>query len=161
MNALDYFKDDPERRDVFIRTLILDIVHEEFFNFSLDNKELIKLVPSLGELLGDLNENIQNRIKKGLEDPTKDYYDNIRICSECGTPFDDGYMIGAGCEYYCSDECLHKHYTHEQFLALYAGLDENDPEEVKRAVEMSDEERNAEHEASGSECFWTQWEWRY
>ena len=161
MNALDYFKDDTERRDVFIRTLILDIVSEEFYKFELYNEDLLKLVPSVKEKLSTLEDAIENRIKQGLEDPTKDYYDNIRICSECGTPFDDGYMIGAGFEYYCSDECLHKHYTPEQYLALYAGLDESDPEEVKRAVEMSDEERNAEHEASGSECFWTQWEWRY
>lgn len=42
-----------------------------------------------------------------------------RICSECGKEMTKGYVIEGGCEYYCCDECLHKHYTDEEYLELY------------------------------------------
>jgi hypothetical protein len=31
----------------------------------------------------------------------------------------EGYVIES-CEWYCSDECLHKHVSPEEFLELYA-----------------------------------------
>lgn len=43
----------------------------------------------------------------------------IRHCDECGKEMWDGYCIGAGIEYYCSDECLHKHYTQEEWEEMY------------------------------------------
>lgn len=44
----------------------------------------------------------------------------MRICSECKEKMFEGYCIEAGLEYYCSDECLHKHYTEEEYLEMYA-----------------------------------------
>lgn len=32
---------------------------------------------------------------------------------------DSGYCIQDGLEYYCSDECLHKHYSEEDYLDMY------------------------------------------
>lgn len=43
----------------------------------------------------------------------------IRICSDCGKIMNAGYCINHGEEYYCSDECLHKHYTNEEFNEMY------------------------------------------
>ena len=43
----------------------------------------------------------------------------IRTCDECGREMVEGYCINGGEEYYCSDECLHKHYTQEEYLDLY------------------------------------------
>ena len=43
----------------------------------------------------------------------------MRICSECKEKMTEGYCIDAGLEYYCSDECLHKHYTKEEYLEMY------------------------------------------
>lgn len=40
-----------------------------------------------------------------------------RICHECGKPMNSGYCVANGEEYYCSDECLHKHYTEEEWAA--------------------------------------------
>lgn len=45
--------------------------------------------------------------------------ENKRICSECGKEMKDGYVIDGGMEYFCSDECLHKHYTDEEYLEMY------------------------------------------
>lgn len=43
-----------------------------------------------------------------------------RKCSHCGKPMSAGYVIDGGSEYFCSDECLHKHYTPEQYKEMYA-----------------------------------------
>lgn len=43
----------------------------------------------------------------------------MRICDECKNKMNSGYVIENGLEYYCSDECLHKHYTEEEYLELY------------------------------------------
>jgi len=43
-----------------------------------------------------------------------------RTCSECGKGMNEGYCIGAGWHYYCSDACLHKHYTPEEWEEMCA-----------------------------------------
>lgn len=43
-----------------------------------------------------------------------------RVCTECGKPMYHGYCIHDGLEYYCSDQCMDKHYTEEQYSELYA-----------------------------------------
>ena len=45
--------------------------------------------------------------------------DCIRICSDCGKIMNAGYCINNGEEYYCNDECLHKHYTNEEYINMY------------------------------------------
>lgn len=45
--------------------------------------------------------------------------EHIRVCSECGKPMYEGYCIEDGAEYYCSEECLHKHLTEEEYEKLY------------------------------------------
>ena len=44
--------------------------------------------------------------------------DCFRICEECGKTMIEGYLVN-GCDTYCSDECLHKHLTDEEFEELY------------------------------------------
>ena len=46
------------------------------------------------------------------------YLDCFRICDECGKPMIEGYVVD-GCDAYCSDGCLHKHLTDEEFKQLY------------------------------------------
>lgn len=43
----------------------------------------------------------------------------MRYCTECGKPMLSGYCIHDGLEYYCSDECLGKHYTDEEYMFMY------------------------------------------
>lgn len=47
------------------------------------------------------------------------YFINSRKCSGCGKEMNEGYCIDNGLEYYCSDECLHKHYTEEEYEEMY------------------------------------------
>lgn len=42
-----------------------------------------------------------------------------RTCSHCGKEMSEGFVIDNGMEYYCSEECLHQHYTHEEYMELY------------------------------------------
>lgn len=42
-----------------------------------------------------------------------------RICNECGNELKAGFVIEGGTEYYCSEKCLHKHYTEKEYLDLY------------------------------------------
>ena len=44
--------------------------------------------------------------------------DDIRRCSECGKEMHEGYLCESGCWYYCSDECLYKHYTPDEWKEL-------------------------------------------
>lgn len=43
----------------------------------------------------------------------------FRECSECGCLMIEGYCIENGLHYYCSDKCLEKNMTREEFLNLY------------------------------------------
>jgi hypothetical protein len=52
-------------------------------------------------------------------------------CDECGSGMNEGYCIFGGHYYYCSDECLHKHFTEEEWLDLYE---------------------------DGGDSYWTEWE---
>lgn len=38
-----------------------------------------------------------------------------RTCTCCGNYMQSGYIIGEGDEYFCSDECLHSHYSEEEY----------------------------------------------
>ena len=44
--------------------------------------------------------------------------DCFRICDECGKPMIVGYVVD-GRDTYCSDECLNKHLTNNEFSNLY------------------------------------------
>lgn len=45
--------------------------------------------------------------------------EHSRCCSECGKSMYEGFCIENGAEYYCSEECLHKHLTEEEYENLY------------------------------------------
>ena len=49
--------------------------------------------------------------------------DELRRCSECGKVMREGYLCENGCEYYCSDECLYKHYTPGEWEYLCRSMD--------------------------------------
>ena len=43
----------------------------------------------------------------------------MRICNNCKKRMQEGFVINSGCEYYCSDDCLHTKYTQEEYMELY------------------------------------------
>jgi hypothetical protein len=40
-------------------------------------------------------------------------------CSVCGADMEQGYCVDAGLAYYCTEECLRKDYTAEQWEEMY------------------------------------------
>lgn len=76
--------------------------------------------PSIRELVNDAEE-----IKRMLEELSNYLFNHVRICSECGKIMQEGYVIGGTLEYYCSDECLHKHYTEEEWKEMYTDDGDN------------------------------------
>jgi hypothetical protein len=84
------------------------------------------------------------------------YKKYARTCDECGAGMNEGYCIDSGCEYYCSDACLHKHYSPKEWEEAYADgdgdsywttwyedpdeymVDEDDPAPNKLSVELAD-----------------------
>ena len=61
----------------------------------------------------------------------EDKLDCFRMCNACGEPMLDGFLIGGGEAYFCSEEC--------------------------RRTVMSDEEYMEQYEELGSDTFWTTW----
>ena len=43
----------------------------------------------------------------------------MRVCSHCGKEMSSGYCIADGIEYYCSEKCLHEHYTEDEYFELH------------------------------------------
>jgi hypothetical protein len=84
------------------------------------------------------------------------YKKYARECDECGAGMNEGYLIDNGYKYYCSDVCLHKNMTPEEWDELYADgdgdscwttwdedldeymVDEDDPAPNKMSVELAD-----------------------
>jgi hypothetical protein len=71
--------------------------------------------------------------------------DEWHICSECGALMDEGFYNGRGhpVEYYCSEECLHKHYS------------ENEWTEMCR--EGLSDEQIEDGQTCGDFCYYTKW----
>ena len=64
----------------------------------------------------DLLNTLLKQVKEQIENYAEEK--DIRVCSECGRLMDMGYNIGDA-EYYCSDECLTKHMSYDEYLELY------------------------------------------
>jgi hypothetical protein len=83
------------------------------------------------------------------------YKKYARECDECGKGMNEGYCIDSVI-YYCSDACLHKHFTPEEWEEAYADgegdsywttwyedpdeymVDDDDPAPNKLSVELAD-----------------------
>ena len=48
-----------------------------------------------------------------------EYLDCLRICDECHRPMIEGFCIDDGREHYCSENCLHRQYSEEEYKAMY------------------------------------------
>lgn len=81
--------------------------------FITSDKELSKIFEKDVEAL--------NYAIKVLEEQEKKYEEDVyvRHCNECGKEMWEGFCIEGGLEYYCSEECLHKNLTEEEYEDLY------------------------------------------
>jgi hypothetical protein len=145
--------------DRFIRTMIMDIVTTEIELVIGNNKTLLNAIPKLEKDIGGIVHSVRANIKSALQDPLE-YQENfleIKFCTSCGKPMQSGYSLMD--EWFCSDECLHQKYTVNEWLAMYAGLDNTDPIECEKAGKMTQEELDEHSEMNDSTCYYTEWEW--
>lgn len=61
-------------------------------------------------------------------------------CDNCGAGMKEGYVIEGAGEAYCSDSCLHKNVTPEDFLDFYIGFKDDDDD------------------IGDIQIYWTEWE---
>ena len=45
--------------------------------------------------------------------------DYTRVCDICGKKMTEGYVIDDGAEYFCSDVCMRKRYSDEEYMKMY------------------------------------------
>jgi uncharacterized protein YciU (UPF0263 family) len=64
-----------------------------------------------------------------------------RKCDECGAGMNEGYLIDGASECYCSDHCLHKNVTPDEFAEFYIGNIDDDDDDIPDI-----------------QIFWTEWE---
>lgn len=105
-------KKDP--KDVLREEMLGHPNLAEFFQQVQNTKIEIQGEVILRMLVDDFidNGNIQEAIDElDLE--------HVRCCSECGKPMTEGYCIEDGAEYYCSEDCLHKNLSDEEYENLY------------------------------------------
>lgn len=55
----------------------------------------------------------------GVRDILDILQDTLGQCSECGNIMNEGYVIESSEDLYCSDKCLEKNMTREEFLKLH------------------------------------------
>jgi hypothetical protein len=61
-----------------------------------------------------------------------------RKCDKCNKGMNEGYVL-VGCEYYCSDECLHKEVTEQEYKELYENDNAYYTEWSEEDIEEDDE----------------------
>lgn len=72
--------------------------------------------PELWEKFG---EGILSHVKDvDFWDSLSEHLDCLRGCNECRKPMIVGYVVN-GCDTYCSDECMHKRLSGQEYKELY------------------------------------------
>lgn len=81
-----------------------------------------------GKVLAPTDEQIQDTCDNWqiVFNPDGEIQGEYRVCSICGEKFVEGYYAGeTNGKYYCSDECLHKDFTDDEWRDLYTEDGEN------------------------------------
>lgn len=87
-------------------------VNEEGNHKRIEDK--LQALKQTKALLNQMTKEYQDLYEEGESD------ESYRICSDCKEIMTEGFCIEGGLDYYCSETCLHKHMTHEQYMELYA-----------------------------------------
>jgi hypothetical protein len=144
----------------FIRTMLSETIKNHVRRFLDGHRAEVPVESKLySGLLWDMDVSLNEDIKKLFDDPRSMDWDEIRFCSECGEPMEEGYLLYGGDSYYCSDDCLFKNHTKDEWRAMYAGYDYTDPEDLELVRGMTDEEVSAEGSENMETTCYTQWQW--
>ena len=96
-----------------VKVVMNDYTNENFYDFLAEEcRQDADLWAEYGE--GILSHTVDAEFWEMLSEEL----DCFRICDECGRPMIEGYVVN-GCDTYCSESCLHKHISEEEFYAQY------------------------------------------
>ncbi len=98
----------------------IQAARDEYIDVGNDDDYLI----STHELEIDINLSIgvgkyYDPIHSDTDEAITENDEEYRICTVCKKKMRSGYVINGGEEYYCSDECLHRRYSPDQWDELY------------------------------------------
>ena len=63
-----------------------------------------------------------------------------RQCDECGSGMNEGYVVNGGEEYYCTEECLHKHYSADEWIEMCGDDDDDDNDSDSYWTDWNDDQ---------------------
>lgn len=81
--------------------------------------KMADIVEELQTIITTRNETVNKLLDDTIEILNRLNNKETRRCSDCGKIMTSGFCIDDGAEYYCSEECLYKHYTTEEWIDLY------------------------------------------
>lgn len=96
------------------------------------------------------NQKIKNDEVVYLAKKINEIYDMVRICSTCNKLINEGYVICGGVSYHCSEECLYKEISKEQWEALTAYLIDEE--------ERTEEQEKLFEEYGDTDSYYTEWQ---
>jgi hypothetical protein len=106
INELNYNADEDDLSDA-IGDYLSDKYGYCHFGFDIYDTD---------HMSGDI---VVTNIEWDVSESLKESVEPTRKCSECGKGMEQGYVVDDGHQYFCSDECLHKHYTEEQVSKMF------------------------------------------
>lgn len=99
--------------------ILIDLNNKEVLTFDNIESYLNKKDDnSISSYKGNTIDDIESEVSRQL-------FEGYRICAHCGDVMRQGYIVGDGYEYYCSDSCLHEHYTPEEWERMYTEEGDN------------------------------------
>lgn len=82
-------------------------------------KEDIEQIKEWGLIVDAVNNAKTEEEMDAVKDTYPSIFSDRRVCSECKSAMVEGYCIEGDQAYYCSETCLHKHYTEKEYEDLY------------------------------------------
>lgn len=87
---------------------------------NLDNTDVYDFLKSEISCHPELQNRYDDDLKKyegnlNFWEELSEQLDCFRVCDECHQPMIEGYCINNGDEHYCSEKCLQKHYTEDEW----------------------------------------------
>ena len=72
-----------------------------------------------------------------------------RQCDECGSGMNEGYVVNGGEEYYCTEECLHKHYSADEWIEMCGDDDDDDNDSDSYWTDWNDDQSDWQYIVNG------------
>lgn len=107
-----------------IKAYMINELYTYIVDYPAEKGEIISIIHATDEILQTIIDCDDNNYVTLRYNPMGAWYiendeEDKRYCSICGKEMTEGYYNEDEFQYYCSDECLHKDYTDEEYNELY------------------------------------------